>query len=199
MNELGIPYKFLLNGVLPEGYQLKDDEEYHEDTSFTPGMFRKFYDACKTLYSTNNIPDFIIRLNSSTFVDFKKLPDLLNALPKHKLLGGFPLEYDGDKSQFFVQGTAMIFSKDCIHNLLRNGTSDTRIIAVNDDVALTEIVSSYTSGFLNLSQFFIFFWDNTFDYERINVDSIFFRIKNQDRDIIDIRVWNDLYSLTHLK
>ena len=54
MNELGIPHKFLLNGVLPEGYQLKDDEEYHEDTSFTPGMFRKFYDACKTLYSTNN-------------------------------------------------------------------------------------------------------------------------------------------------
>ena len=159
-------------------------------------MFRKFYDACKNF---KNLPEFIIRLNSSTFVDFKKLPNLLKALPKHKLLGGFPLEYDCDKSRSFVQGTAMIFSRDCIHNLVRNGISDKRIIALDDDVALTEIVSSYTGGFLNLSQFFIFFWNNTFDYQRIHADSIFFRIKNLDREITDIRVWNDLYRLTHLK
>jgi hypothetical protein len=75
MNSLGIPHKFLINGILPVGYTLQSDEEYFEDASFNPGMFMKFYNA---LCKFGPLPNYIVRLNSSTFVNFEKLIELFN-------------------------------------------------------------------------------------------------------------------------
>ena len=195
MKEQGVRYKFLLNGSLPQGYSLQDDEVLSPDASFNPGMYMKFIRGCEELLvKDSGLPDVIIRLNSSTFVDFRKIPVLLEALPKTKYLGGYPLEYVGDADHYFIQGTAMIFSWDCIEYLIAN-QSDTRISTMNDDVVLSEITNDYTKYFMNLYEFFTFYWYNTMDYERIQQNSIFFRIKNPDRETYDVRIWIDLYNM----
>ena len=91
MCEQNVPYKFLLNGSLPEGYILQDDEEYPSYEGMSPGMFLKFIKGCEKLEQKY---DFILRLNSSTFVDFNKIPQLLKILPRtNKIVAGHPVEY----------------------------------------------------------------------------------------------------------
>lgn len=193
MKEQGVRYKFLLNGTLPPGYSLQDDEVLSPDASFNPGMYMKFIRGCEELSKTG-LPEYVLRLNSSTFIDFRKIPALLQTLPTLMCLAGAPLEYEGARGRYFVQGTAMIFSRDCIEYLLAN-QNDERISIMNDDVALTEIINEYTHGIINLEPYFIFYWHNIINYEPIQDSSIFFRIKNPDREKYDIRIWNDLYKM----
>jgi len=143
MNSLGIPHKFLINGTLPVGYILQSDEEYFEDASFTPGMFMKFYNACKHL-DTNY--DFIIRVNYSTFIDFEKFQrKFLNNLPKTGFVGG-PIVDNGpinDKNKLpkpFIWGVIMLFSKDIIYKLVNMDINHPYIYEYNDDVALSYII-----------------------------------------------------------
>jgi hypothetical protein len=83
MKALGIQYKFLINGKIPNYYLLKDDEEYYPDASFTPGMCVKLYNACKNLKGDY---EHIIRVNSSTFINFQELNYI--ELPKYNFLEG---------------------------------------------------------------------------------------------------------------
>ena len=194
MKEQGVRYKFLLNGSLPQGYFLQDDEVLSPDASFNPGMYMKFIRGCEELLvKDSGLPDVIIRLNSSTFVDFRKIPVLLEALPKTKYLGGYPLVHE-NLTDYYIQGTAMIFSKDCIEYLIKN-QDNALMYSINDDMALSDITKNYTNVIYNLADFFTFFCYNDMDYDRIQQNSIFFRIKNPDRDIYDVRIWNDLYNI----
>ena len=201
MNTLGISHKFLLNGALPEGYEMKDDEEYHEDTSFTPGMFRKFYDACKNLYSTNNIPDFIIRCNSSTFIDFEKFQrKFLNNLPKTGFVGG-PIVEENTVPRPFISGTIMMFSKDIIYKLVNNvDINHPYIREYNDDVALSYIISeTICNTFCQFMTNLILYSQITSENYRIELPEHAFiiRVRNDvDREKNDIFVWKELIKLS---
>ena len=114
MQKLGIPYKILLNGMLPEGYTLQEDEEYMPEESMTPTMALKFLRGCRSL-AESGLPDYIIRVNSSTFVDFTNLGLLLDPLPRRLCFAGHIMHMeDGPKITEFMHGTAMIISKDII-------------------------------------------------------------------------------------
>ena len=203
MNALGIPHKFLLNGELPEKYELKDDEEYHEDTSFTPGMFRKFYDACKNLFSTNNIPDFIIRCNSSTFIDFDKFnAEILPTLPKENTFAGPTDTCEGVCPYAFISGICMIFSKDVIYNLITNISRDHPFtLEYCDDVAISYIVFTfYNINFINLLEYTT--KCTTFDkflhhLPEIPSHNVICRVKNEysNRYESDIAFWRHLLKL----
>lgn len=197
MNELGVQYRFLLNGILPEGYTLQDDELYFTDSSFTPGMFIKFYQACKNmLMLEHGLPDYIIRLNSSTFVDFLKIPGLLNRLPTSKCIGGLHLQYQHDPSKFFISGTAMIFSKDVIEYLVT--TIDINSSIGPDDFALSDILIPFCGNSINLSSFFLLLSNECIDLSRRNEDTIFYRILNKNRLITDVLLWNTLYEVLYI-
>ena len=191
MNSLGIPHKFLINGSLPVGYTLQDDEEYFEDTSFTPGMFMKFYNACKHL-DTNY--DFIIRVNSSTFINFLGIPSLLVQLPKEKSRAGYPLTFYHDTNKIFIAGYLMIFSKDVINYIINEISLDQPVIYNSPDDCSLSIVTEKYCGYLiwNLTKYFEFIQGDNFDFTCIKPSTLFFRIKNTDRISTDINIWKNL-------
>ena len=196
MKELGVQYKFLLNGALPPGYSLKDDEEYFEDASFTPGMFLKFFHALGSLEGTF---DFILRLNSSTFVDFSKVGYLLETLPKEKCRAGYTLSCDYNTTKLFVAGTAMIFSKDVITHLQSISLEDSIISDIislaPDDWALSILTDEYCDSIItSINDAFVLFQQDRLDFSCIKNSTIFFRVKNTDRITNDIIVWETLYD-----
>ena len=202
MEDLQIPHKFLLNGALPPGYSLKDDEVYYPEDSvapwgetltlseaYTPGMFLKFY---AEIHKGLPQVDFIIRINSSTFVDFRKLGSFLKDLPKRiRVRAGYPLTYYPTMKSLFIAGYAMIFSRDVLENI----KYDEDIIKKEaDDVALSFVTNDYCRYCLydlgNYLEFFI----NGGPYipEAVDPKKFIFRILNPDRRV-DIQIWNELY------
>jgi hypothetical protein len=198
MQNLGIPYKILLNGWLPEGYVLQDDEEYMPEESMTPTMALKFLQGCRSL-AERGLPDYIVRVNSSTFVDFSNLARLLHALPRRLCFAGHIMHMkDEEKVSEFMHGTAMIFSKDIIEYLLVNATPDNKYINdYPDDVSLSIIAKQYCEHTIDLRPMYKFFIEYTELPSEIYYDyfHIFFRIlNNTNRMEIDVKIWEKLYD-----
>ena len=200
MKALGIQYKFLLNGELPEGYCLEDDEELSPDASFTPGMFIKFYNALCNFEGT--LPDYILRLNSSTFVDFTKFEELLSSgiLPLQRCFAGYTHEFDCSEINskiYIIAGTAMLFSRDVCDTLrsisLAGDIVQHCINKTPDDYAISMILQQLGKYRLfDLGAFFCM-CEDSIDHNEL---SIFYRIKNKDRIEKDVSIWKDLIRLT---
>jgi len=201
MNSLGIPHKFLINGILPSGYALQSDEEYFEDASFNPGMFMKFYRACKHFASKYILPDFILRINSSTFIDFEKFQKkFLNNLPKTGFIGG-PIVEDSSVPRPFISGTIMMFSKDIIYKFVNNiDINHPYIRKYSDDVALSYIISeTICNQFCQFINQLIVYSQITSENYRIELPERAFiiRVRNDvDREKNDIFVWKELIKLS---
>ena len=198
LQELGIPYKILLNGWLPEGYVLQDDEEYTSEEAMTPTMALKFLRGCRQLADIG-FPDFIIRVNSSTFVDFKTIGSLLHSLPREKCLAGHNMHMEEETGiTEFMHGTAMIFSKDVIEYLLnmKMGPSENKyMIDYPDDVSLSVFAKKYCENFIDLRLMYKFFVYNTQLPSPLHFEAhhIFFRILNPSYRVeIDVRIWEIL-------
>jgi hypothetical protein len=197
LKSLAIPYKFLLNGALPEGYVLQEDEEYTPEETMTPTMALKFLRACRRL-GENGFPDFIVRVNSSTFVDFDTLGYMLNSLPHEKCLAGHNMHMEEETGiTEFMHGTAMIFSRDIIQYLLDVESSPSETKCINDypdDVSLSIIAKQYCETFIDMRPLYKFFTGYTELPSEISCDSrhIFFRILNSNRMEIDVKIWEIL-------
>jgi len=194
---LAIPYKFLLNGTLPEGYVLQEDEEYTPEEEMTPTMAIKFLHGCRQL-EEDGLPEYIIRVNSSTFVDFDSIRDVLTVLPREKCLAGHNMHMEEETGiTEFMHGTAMIFSRDIIEYLLdvQYGPSETKCINdYPDDVSLSIIAKQYCETFIDMRPLYKFFTGYTELPSEISCDSqhIFFRILNSNRAEIDVGIWEIL-------
>lgn len=204
LNDLQIPHKFLINGSLPSNYSLTDDEEYFPDDaiapwgapltssdSYTPGMFLKFYTIIQ-----RGLPkvDFIIRINSSTFVDFRRLGLFLTCLPRRtSVRAGYPLTYYTSMQLLFLAGYIMIFSRDVLENISYH---EDIIKKEPDDVALSFLTNAYCGHvFLNIDDYLHFFiTGDPIIPESLNPKKFIFRILNPDR-IVDLQIWNELYRM----
>ena len=198
LQDLGIPYKILLNGALPEGYVLQDDEEYTPEEAMTPTMALKFIGGCRNLADIG-FPDFIIRVNSSTFVDFKTMGQLLHSLPREKCLAGHNMHMEEETGIIeFMHGTAMIFSKDVIEYLINVYLEPSETKCINDypdDVSLSIIAKQYCERFIDLRLMYKFFVYNTQLPSPLHFEThhIFFRILNPNyRMEIDVKIWEML-------
>ena len=71
--QYGVPVMFLFNGKIPEGYQLQPDEYLLEtdSTDAQPYMFLKFKYALQYIFNSGSNPDYILRCNATTFINFK--------------------------------------------------------------------------------------------------------------------------------
>jgi hypothetical protein len=196
MKALGVRYKFLLNGELPEGYCLADDEELSPDASFTPGMFMKFYNACKALEEEY---DFIVRVNSSTFINFIGVSSFLSTLPREKCRVGYPLTFYHDKHRLFIAGYIMIFSKDVINYLINDVSLDQSVIHDSpDDCSLSVVTDEYCQHLIwNFTNYLEFFQEDKLDFTCIKPNTLFFRIKNSDRILNDLFVWQTLHNIIY--
>jgi hypothetical protein len=198
LKSLAIPYKILLNGALPEGYVLQDDEEYTPEEEMTPTMTLKFLRGCRRL-AEDGLPDFIIRVNSSTFVDFNRITRLLTVLPSEKCLAGHNMHMKEESGiTEFMHGTAMIFSKDVIQYLLDVQYYPSENKCINDyadDVSLSIIAKQYCERFIDMRLMYKFFAYNTELPSSLYFQAhhIFFRILNPPyRMEIDVKIWEML-------
>ena len=205
LEDLQIPHKFLLNGALPSGYTLKEDEVYYADPSFTPGMFWKFYTEIQKCLPQ---VDFILRLNSSTFVDFKRFEEVvLPLLPRALCFAGNVFDFDvvGARRQqvSMISGTAIIFSHDvlewfvgCVFDM-ENPTLKYCIEEEPDDCAISNILRDLGGyRFFDLGAFFTHITTISDLSDVANESTIFYRIKNDDRINTDVLIWQSL--LKHL-
>ena len=198
-----MPVFFLFNGELPKNYILKKDERLleHTDKSSRPYMFLKFKNMLKEIYDNVN-PDFILRCNSTTFINFKRLFSLLVTCPKEKLIAG-PFYYATGFTylDLFCQGTNIIFSNDVAKRLAYDtNENNPKILEHDDDAAIDILVRDYAQKY-----------DLTFCTHRIEncvgvpkfqdiiikPNHIFFRVKNDvpNRTEIDYEIWKILHHL----
>ena len=192
MEAKGIPHKFLINGPLPSGYTLKEDEVLGADPSFTPGMFWKFYHACNDLLGAG-AEDYIVRVNSSTFLNFDVLAnEVIPSLPKERCLAG-PYFQEPEVPFPFVSGTVMIFSRDVIADLLTIPVDHPIIPKFYDDAVISYLLNIWKGyPIINLNHFLIVYSAvHSRDYKIYLPDHVaFIRVKNVP---VGDRFWNDTY------
>ena len=198
-----IPVLFLFNGRLPEGYVLKADEQIlqTDSTDPKPWMFLKFKNALKNIYSISD-PDFILRCNATTFINFKRLAELVFRLPREKCIAG-PFLYSTGFPDIglFCQGTNIFFSKDVAKRLaFDNNENHPAIHQFADDIAIELLTKdySYKQDITLFTARYVGLTTVPKLYELlIDCTHVFFRVKNEgvNRFEIDFEIWKMLHYL----
>jgi hypothetical protein len=196
-----VPVLFLFNGKLPDGYTLKPDERNLNIDEAIPGMFLKFKAALKEIYDVRT-PDYILRCNATTFINFKKLHYMFSKLPKENCVAG-PLIFATNYPELdaYCQGTSIILTKDVAKRLAYDANeNDPCIYKYADDLSIDILTRSYaykydttlfTARMEGLSVI-----PKSYDLN-IQAPHVFFRIKNDfaNRFEIDYELWKILHHL----
>jgi hypothetical protein len=120
MRKRKIPFMFLINGPMDYSVDLREGEYTLDTSTFVKGgphVVLHFQRFLQDLYSKSESEkyEYILKLNVSTFVNFEGYFELLDHLPKQKLIAGKVLNYkmyEDSSNGVFLSGTAMTFSKD---------------------------------------------------------------------------------------
>lgn len=202
--QYGIPVLFLFNGRIPEGHQLQPDEYVLETDSIDPKpyMFLKFKYALQMIFNSGINPDFILRCNATTFINFKGLNSLFSRMPKEKLVAGPFLFATGiENLDVYCQGTNIIFSNDVAKRLAYdNNANDPAVLTYADDIAIDFLTRDYS-----YKQDLSLFTAKYTHYRKIpaiydlviDCTHVFFRVKNDcpQRIEIDLEIWKMLHYL----
>jgi len=203
-NLYGMPVLFLFNGRIPDGYQLKPDEQVLEtdSTDAKPYMFLKFKYALQNLYKSGSNPDYVLRCNATTFINVKGLSGLFSRLPKEKLMAG-PFIYATANSDLdvYCQGTNIVFSGDVAkriafddninHPAITTYADDIALDILTRDYAYKQDLSLFTARYTHIRKL-----PGLYDL-LIDAPHVFFRVKNDcpQRTEIDIEIWKILHYL----
>jgi len=152
LQKYNVPYTVLLNTAIYD-LVIDEDETLFPMDGMNPSMTLKFLHAVRLffrMYRTwDEVPDYMIRTNATTYIYFPGLVQLLKTLPRNRVLAG--LQHD----QGFVNGMIMIFSKDVLRNVLRDPrVFSEHILKQPDDVALSKLCEPYCR-FYDLSHYFM--------------------------------------------
>jgi len=205
-----IPVLFLFNGNVPEGYTLGEDERLLPIEAHNPAMYLKFQMGLREVFESYKEPfDYVVRVTSSTFLDFNKLPWMLSFLPKEKCHAG---RFCWNDYGIYMSGPCMIFSRDVAYHFSQETQIHERVLSHSDDVMISRAVKEY-SNFYDLN----FFWKDTDLMLQLPTEAnvlnkkdyhVIFRIKNnfirgdapwfekETGEQIDIRFWELFIKLT---
>lgn len=161
-----IPYSVLINETTspledkksPTVPPMEEDEIFYPMGGYNPGMTQKFLYAVKMYFrsfaSYEDIPDYIVRINATVFIYFPALQQILEQLPKTRVLAG-PC-YDSPQCNSFIVGMLMIFSKDVLWKILKDKRMyEKKILSQNDDVALSILAEPYSKKY-DLMRHFVY-------------------------------------------
>ena len=202
--QYGIPIIILFNGKIPEGYNLQPDEYVLDTDSIDPQpyMFLKFKYALQMIFNSGSNPDYILRCNATTFINFKGLNNLFSRMPKEKLVAGPFLFATGiENIDVYCQGTNIILSSDVAKRLAYdNNANDPAVLTYADDIAIDFLTRDYS-----YKQDLSLFTAKYTHYRKIpaiydlviDCTHVFFRVKNDcpQRTEIDLEIWKMLHYL----
>lgn len=162
-------------------------------------LYKVFIETLQTNTTLSNY-DYIVRVNSSTFLNIPALESIINTLPIENCYAGY---FGGIINNVrlpvtpndFISGTCIIFSKDIIKKLINLPVQNSN---KEDDLIYFDIMRQ-----LNIPRTFIpmYWYDNnilpSIDELKERIQKFpLIRIKNQNREAIDIPIWNNLLNLT---
>lgn len=162
-----------------------------------PMMFRKFIEVIKS--GLLNEYDFVIRANSSTFVNIDIIKEILQTKTTKLYMGKCEIN---DPSPDFVSGTCTIFSADVLKLLAEN--SNTVSHYREDDVVIGQIMKNIgiPATYLPWHEFYNYNLDNIPGPEQIQeaLKQPHIRIMNPiNREIIDIVIWKTIMRILNLE
>jgi hypothetical protein len=202
--QYNIPVMFLFNGKIPEGYQMQPDEHIllTDSTDAQPHMFLKFKYALQNIFNSGQNPDYILRCNATTFINFKGLANLFSRLPKEKLIAGpFIFATGISDIDVYCQGTNIIFSNDVAKRLAYDDNMNhAAVTTYADDIAIDILTRDYVYK-QDLSLFtarYVHFNTVPKIYDLfIDAPHIFYRVKNDcaQRTEIDLEIWKMLHYI----
>jgi hypothetical protein len=196
-----IPILFVYNGKIPEGYELKSDERCIPMENHAPAMFLKLKEAIKEIYHEGVVePDYIIRLNSRTYVNFENLKFFLSYVGKERVAAGPFLLND---NKIYLLGTCMVFSKDVAIRFALDNNVEGPVLWHSDDCTISWAIKEY-ADFYDMTFFNVGMSEKTVipsELPQLPEKSVIFRIKSgPDRGLaygtpltyeeeIDIQYW----------
>jgi hypothetical protein len=186
-----IEFKFLYNSVDMSLNDLKANKiNYYTDEGPIPAMLKKFIDFIKQ----NRDYDYVIRVNSSTFINIDKIIELLQHQNEKDLYMGF-----FEKDWNFCSGALNIFSKSVIDRIVEG--KDFLSYNIEDDLSIGNYLKSRGVKKTYLERY------NISDRKCIPAESEIekalaypqIRIRNDfDRDTIDKGIWGTIKKLLQL-
>lgn len=193
-------YYFVYNGTDISKHNLANrtinyfSEEKHP--AGIPMMFRKFIEIIKS--GLLDEYDFVIRSNSSTFINIDVIKEILQTKTTKLYMGKCEID---DPSPNFVSGTCTIFSADTLKLLAEN--SDTVNHYREDDVVIGQIMKNLgiPATYLPWYEFFNYTVDSIPDTDLITeaLKQSHIRIMNPlNREIIDIAIWKTIMNILKL-
>lgn len=166
-----------------------------------PSMILKFLKAIR-MFDLSKY-DYILRVNLSTYINYNLLlPNVLQKLPKQKLVSGYCLNIHikelnfpnpEDNVSYIVSGCFIIFSYDSIQYLKSYDLNNSLLYQHNDDVILTIMLRCYAYPFIE--QPMLEFGDFTVYNDNIKLTDnyCFIRIKHTiSNRLNDVTVWRVL-------
>jgi hypothetical protein len=155
-------------------------------------MFKKFYFFIKYNLSLIAKYDFIVRCNSSTFINFRKLADVLKTLPTENCYAGYKL------NNILASGACNVFSKDVIQKIAETDIEQIPYKNNYDDVAISNLLTET----YNIFPLHIDRYDYSFNREPTDEEAIaafnypVTRIRNNvNRELFDVQIWEKLFKL----
>jgi hypothetical protein len=183
---------FVYNGTDTTKHNLKNNTfNYYSDIvhpSGIPVMFEKFIDTINS--GSLNDYDYVVRVNSSTFIDLKQIRQNLIDKIENIYMGFFYPNWN------FVSGACSIFSKDVLKKL----TENSHLVNKNqeDDTAIGSLMSQLNvpKTFLDRACFESHIQDTHITVPSVEVikealKQPQIRIRNNsNREVIDKGIWN---------
>jgi hypothetical protein len=145
-----IPVLFVYNGAIPESYELKPDERVLPMENHAPAMFLKFKYAIQEIYAVHNVdPDYIVRLNTRTYINFENLKFFMSYIGKERVAAG---PFVMDDTKLYLLGTCMIFSRDVAKRFVEENNTDGPVLWHSDDCTISWAVKDY-ANFYDMNYF----------------------------------------------
>jgi hypothetical protein len=190
-------YFFLYNSPTDNTIEGKNNYNYVADCnnpSGIPIMYEKFIWFLKN----NNLDDYdyIIRENSSTFVNIRNIKNSITEYKDKTYMGFYEKNWD------FVSGACTIFSKDLIQELKKR---DIHSPHIEDDVYLGKIMRELGVTKTFLDRYSIEHYNQipptSVIEEALKYPQI--RIRNDvvgraDRNIVDVGIWNLILNVQNI-
>jgi hypothetical protein len=188
-------YYFVYNGTDHSKHALEEKTyNYFSDVSHPSGipvMFDKFVDVIKS--GLLDEYDYVIRVNSSTFINMDIIRNFLEDKPRSNIYAGF-----FHPNWHFVSGACIIFSRDVLQVLANNANRVNKNqeddLAIADAMRWCNVPKTYLDRYCfesHIQDTHITVPDDNTIAEALKYPQIRVR-NNSNRELIDKGIWNSI-------
>lgn len=195
LQDRNIPHQFVYNDTVMIDLYNETNNSVLITSAGIFSMFNKFIHTIKD--SSYNEFDYIVRANSSTFLNFPLLEQFIEKLPKENCYAGYFTQPGTPKD--FVSGTCMIFSKDIINKL--QNININYIPSKEDDLVIFDLMNQFK---IPKTYIPMYWYNNNTIPEKDELNNVLneyplIRVNNpSNREVFDKAIWNMIAQIKNI-